>query len=343
MAMVADVHARAELVLQDSLQHQLARVEVARYDLVLSPLREQSSVTIPGADLERLGDDWEDRVSVEMIPLWDLEQSPLPLDRAESAEHVAWAVPTDLEPGPWWVIGRDGGWARFRPLLWTVSAIDASSDVEDEGAVEARKGEHSPLISAIREPTPARRALLMDQLIHELADDVTSPDWERLFSYLRLTREHPAQSLEILSALARCRETLALLLFKASAAEDDFDLAWSLADQMPFAWYLLPASCWMSAAQAHFGGLRDVLATIEGGETILAQSFTGFRDRTAGRLPCFSLLCDWLQEAIFPAIPLRDQTLSQARTHPEILAKVIAAQVTTLQGELQGRVDPDVR
>lgn len=339
MAMVSDVLARAELVLLDTLQHQLARIEVARYDLVLNPLREQSSVTIPEMDLERLGDDWEDRVSVEMIRLWDLERSPLTLNRLDSAECIAWAVPPDLEPGPWWVVGRDGGWARFRPLLWTVLSIDSPS----EGEASADEGGYSPLISAIREPKPLRREFLLEQVVHELAEDVTSPDWERLFSYLRLTREHPAHSLEILAALVGCRETLAIMLFKASLVGDDFDLAWSLADEMPFAWYLVPASCWEAAAKSHFGGLREVLSEIDGGDTILAQSFAGFRSHTAGRLPCFSILCDWLQEALFPGIPLQDQTLIRIRTHPEFMATVTSGQVTGLQGELQGRVDPDAR
>jgi hypothetical protein len=143
--------------------------------------------------------------------------------------------------------------------------------------------------------------------------------------------------------LVRCREALALLLFKASVVEDDFDLAWSLADEMPFAWYLLPASCWMAAATAHFGQLRKILSTINGGDAILRRSFEGFRECTAGRLSCFSILCDWLQEALFPGIPLKDQTLVQARTHPQTMAAVTSHQVSILQGELQGRIDPDAR
>lgn len=332
MAMAADPGVHAVVALKDATGLELARINVARYDLLFEPERSMGHVILPAEAVARLGVDWEDRVSVEMFPLWDLDQSRRLLSRDEGAEGVAWTVPADLEPGPWWIVGRDGGWARFRPLLWTVATPE-----------EERGGNRlSPLSLAVRESDPERRESMMDNVVMELAQEVESADWERLLGYLRLTREHPAHTLQVFSSLARCPQALALLLFKAGLVEDAFDRAWSLTDEMPFTWYLLPAFCWMQAARRHFAQLRKDLSPVRGGEQIVVQTFESFRQRSTDRLSCFSIICDLLQEDIFPEVPPSDRTLAHFRSDPDRMRQITRIQLNDMRQSLQARLDAEI-
>jgi hypothetical protein len=51
------------------------------------------------------------------------------LIRDEAAS--AWPIPEGLESGPWWVLGMDGDWARFRPLLWIVQGEKALAEASE--------------------------------------------------------------------------------------------------------------------------------------------------------------------------------------------------------------------
>ena len=46
-------------------------LEVARFDVAFQPDREHRRITLSNIVLDRLGDDWQNRVTVKMIPLWD--------------------------------------------------------------------------------------------------------------------------------------------------------------------------------------------------------------------------------------------------------------------------------
>jgi len=77
-----------------------------------------------------------------MLPLWAPATEPTDLIRDQTAS--AWQIPEGLAPGPWWVLGMDGDWARFRPLLWVVQGGKAVA-------------EESELMQAIHEPVRATR------------------------------------------------------------------------------------------------------------------------------------------------------------------------------------------
>ncbi len=116
LALTGDLDAVILLEIVDWEGHALAQLEVAQFDVALEPDREQNRVTLPPSSLTRLNDTWEENITVRMRPLWDPLAVAINLVRDDTA--LAWKVPQTLAPGPWWVLGYDGDWARLRPLLW---------------------------------------------------------------------------------------------------------------------------------------------------------------------------------------------------------------------------------
>lgn len=152
---------------------------------LLEPDRDRSLVRIPADSLARLSEGGAARVRVGMLRLWApgdelLALAPCPDDPA------AWTIPDELDPGPWWVIARDGDWARFRPLLWSVAAA--------EGAPTATL---TPLAEAIRQPIPVMRQAAINRNLKELACQPDSPDWPLLCQYIDLGKRFPPTSLEL--------------------------------------------------------------------------------------------------------------------------------------------------
>jgi len=335
MAMVADVDVRARFALLDNGGHELNRIQVARYDLSLEPDREQRQVVLTATDLLSLGPDWEDRITLEIIRLWDLDQPPVPLARVPESNPPAWSVPTDLEQGPWWIVGRDAGWTRFRPLLWTVRQVDVNENVDNSHG----EGTDSELVHCILESDRDVRRHRMDRLIGRLVHNVDDPDWERLLGYLRLTSEHPAHTLEVIKCLVQHPEALVLLLLRASVTDEDVALAWALEQEMPFAWWLIPAKQWWLAAQRHFAHLKKILAEVDGGDGIVENLFEDLQRRLADRAQWAEILCDWLGEDLFPGRAPKTMEWQILKANPQALRT--AGFIETMRAELFKRIDPE--
>jgi hypothetical protein len=151
-----------------------------------------------------------------------------------------------------------------------------------------------------------------------------------LLAFIRLSRDFPAASLDVLRWLAARPRTLAQLLLRAD--EQSFETAWSLSSQLPFLWILLPVADWRWATRRYFGGLKTSLAELDGGEGIVFGLFQRFREWTGARRPYWSPLGDWLQEQVFPERPLHNSALVLARQYPSILEKRIEAEEQLLMG-----------
>lgn len=314
------------LSIETGFGQRLARVRVSRFDAVIEPDREQGLLRIPSQTQARLGTGWSERVRLAMFPLWQPEAEHLPLLPSDD-DPTARSVPTGLEPGPWWVVGRDGDWARFRPLLWVVA-----------GGTEFSAAVASPLAEAIREPHPLRRETAIARVIAELGASPDDPDWLLLTSFIELAQVFPPTSLDALCALTAQPRTLACALLRAD--EQAFEAIWSLSARMPFLWMLIPVSDWRMAADRYFQWLRASLAEIESADDLVFGLFQAFRDRCIARRPYWNPLCDWLQEQVFPERPVPGNSeLRLARLDMGLLEQVIA----TEESELMGRHDPDER
>jgi hypothetical protein len=323
LASSRDLEAQVRLIIETTQGERLASLRVTRFDAMLEPDRTTGVVQIPAPVLARLGAGWEMRIRLEMIQLWAPAQPPV--DLSTHLETTAcWKIPTDLEPGPWWIIGRDGDWTRFRPRLWVVGTGDAPAEGSDDS-----------LAGAIQDPDPEQRRQKLDSVLTELGQHPDHPDWSLLFDYVRLAREFPPSSLDVLCELPAHPRTLALTLFKAD--DEAFERVWSLSRQMPFLWVLLAINDWREAAIACFGGLRATLAEVDADGEIVFSLFQSFRERASARRFYWRALCDWLQEQLFPERALPNGELNIARHCPAVLEHPIES----MELELQGRHDAE--
>lgn len=325
LSLTGELDAYARLDILDGQEQRLNRLEIARFDVALKPDADRTCVYFDAPWLLQEGGDWRERLHVQMLSLWDPGADAVPLQPAviEQDEYPKWSIPSDLEAGPWWVMGLDGDWARFRPLLWTVSGEADPCDC--------------PLAEAIRISDAQERRQKLDNLMDSLSKLPDHPAWMRLFAYLPLVRDYPASAIDPLAALIRHPQTLATALFKA--AEEQFEALWSLSDSLPFSWHLLPVDAWHAAARTHFDHLRVQLGSIDPDGEILFGEFNRFRRLAERRQAFFKSLCDWLHLALFPDVPLHGSELQMAQTHEGFLMGLIAAE----EQQLQGRHDAEER
>jgi hypothetical protein len=310
-----------------SMGESLARVFVARFDVLIEPNREARRVCVKEDSLTRLGPDWESRVRLEIVPLWALSEPPIPLLPCAD-QPAGWDLPALLQPGPWWIIGRDGGWARFRPLLWSVPAEEVTPD---------ESAPNPTLAVAIRQPQREQREQSLNALLAKLGESPSHPDWPQLFAYVRLAREFPPSSLDVLRLLIGHPRTLAMALIKAD--DDTFDRVWSFSEQMPFSWSLVPVRDWQAAAGTYFEHLRAALGTIDADGEMVFRMFQSFRERTTARREYWRPLCDWLQERLFPNLLLQGSELEFARRPGADF--FMGTQIQQAEQELLGRHDAD--
>lgn len=322
LAATDDPSAVVRLSVRSQGGRDLARLRVACYDMEIQPLRDSHSVRLPNEQVDKLGEGWSSRVSLAMLPLWSPEDTPVSLAMRGDDPHQ-WLTPTELEPGPWWIIGRDGDWLRFRPLLWTVGESNSVIEEEPSGG----KG----LANAIRDPDPDRRGEKIDALIEEMGAIPAHPDWDLLQAYVALAMDLPPSSLDVFRHLIHHPRTLAMAALRAD--DERFRRLMAFADQMPFAWGLLPVDAWREAAHGYFSHLRQSLAEIQAGEEICFSAFEQFRGRATAARPYFESLCDWLQEQIFEDKSVSSSTLQLFRAaQPDFIAHLVEQEVALLLG-----------
>ena len=318
-----DLEAQVRLLIKTGQGERLAHLRIARFDAVIEPDREAGVVRISADSLTRLGPGWEMRIRLETFPLWQPEAVPMAL-LASPDQPDCWQIPADLPPGPWWIVGRDGDWMRFRPLLWMVPAGETPVATD------------SALAAAVCESDPALRQQKLDALLIDLGQNPDHEDWPLLFGYVRLAREVPPSALDVLRRLVVHPRTLALALLQAD--DETFEPMWALSRQMPFWWTLLAVNDWRKAATAYFGGLQTTLAEVDTSGEIVLSLFQGFRERASARRLYWGVLCDWLQERLFPNRPLpKNSELTVAQRCPAFLEQ----QIELRERELMGRHDAE--
>jgi len=299
----------------------LAQLNIARFDCFLSPDFAADQVRLSTPTFEKIGQTGLQNIRVETFPLWNPKEQPIPLEpNAERSD--SWNLPGQLTPGPWWIIGRDGDWARFRPILWSIRG-------DNDFALDSK------LQKSIREPNTTLREESLAAVLQHLGENPDDVDWPLLFDLIRLSREFPTSSLDVLTRLVSYPEALALALLKSD--DDLFDCVWRLAEQSPFSWSLLSPQCWRNAAAMHFQGLQRALGEMDATGDIVFGVFQQFRERACSRRQYWAVLCDWLHGTIFKDRPLTNSPMLIARTLPSFFNE----QIDNAELELQSRHDAD--
>jgi hypothetical protein len=309
-----ETYVRLEVVNKQSI---LTRINISRFDVGLTPDRENNLVYINEIDQKILGK-CNDRIEVIILPLWD----PTKQETLKSRESGVWEVSQTLEAGPWWIIARDSGWARFRPLLWSMSE-------GTESLVDAT----SSLIKAIKLPILEDRVRAFNTILESMSISPSHEDWGLLFVFLKMTQEFPPSSFDVITSMITCPAIMAMALLKSDA--ESFDRVWLLAELLPFSWVFVSVNQWLSSAQIYFQYLRASLDGLEDAEDIVWERFVVFRERATFRRQYWGTLCDWLQLKIFPKKVLLNSMLQIARRNTAF----VEMQVVQFEQELQGRHD----
>lgn len=299
----------------------ITKLDVARFDVEFIPDKDYRRVILPAGQVNCLEEDWQNRVTVKMIPLWNPSEKARELLKMCDEDLTAWQVPDDLRPGPWWILGCDGDWARFRPLLWVIPG--EGETITDASTLNSSLAQ---AICSDNESRPQR----MIELVKTLAHDPAHSDWPQVFEYFKLAQSYPASALNLLPALARSPEAMALALILSS--EDQFESVWSLAYQLPFSWHLLPIRSWRAAIERYFDWLRIVLKDVDTEGSMLLGIFEKFRQRVVSRQAFFTPLCDWIQKSLFPQSIINGSELGLARTLPSFFEEKIKSSEQDLQG-----------
>jgi hypothetical protein len=92
-----------------------------------------------------------------------------------------------------------------------------------------------------------QRIRALDKVIEQLVNDPAHPDWELVDQYLTVFRDLPA-TLDLMDRFTHAPQAIALALLRAD--QSLFTATWSLFEQLPFSWHLMPIAAWVQATKA---------------------------------------------------------------------------------------------
>jgi len=258
-----------------------SRLRVSRFDAELTPDQLQNRVLLLDDIQANLEAGWEDRITISIRNLCSPEDPAIILERQQHTDEIAWVIPEGLSSGPWWILGTDGYWARFRPLLWTIK--DGDDVVADDA---------NCLADAVRIADHEQRRMSIARVVEALSSDTNHSDWRKLFGYVELVRDYPASTLDVLRVMSSNSDALCLALIKATS--EQFDAVWNLSSQLPFSWSLIPPHSWLRAATEHYGKLREAYEKVNLDVEGCFDQFKSFGERLQSKQSSFKGLFAWL-------------------------------------------------
>ncbi len=170
------------------------------------------------------------------------EQPPLTLQR----EAAGWALPRDVQGGPWLVVGTGKLLFRVRPSIWPGS----SSGMEEPPSGLARA---ATVVDQVARREAYRAAL------HSLSMAALTPEsmaeWTFLNALLALSETYaPPIFFDGLVLAAECPLLMVHWLLRAEPTQLSRLAAFE--DELPFAWCLVPLACWHEAVLAQVDYFR---------------------------------------------------------------------------------------
>lgn len=240
----------ADTTLRDGLQP--ASVLVSRFDLGFELYDDRSMLVGLSARGRRLSPEDLNLLTVEILPLLEPDQAPIPLERSDPE---TWRIPQEnLEPGPHLIVGRQGDWHRVRPMPWYL-ARSGHAEGTDPSAVATVAQAYLKASRLTRSSDEA-----FGPVVGQLARDAGHPDWPLVFGYLRQT-SLPVATFPLLRALVR--NPFACAMAAAHASAEDFELLWERMELFPFSWWQIPLRSWVDAYVSYGAHWEEVLESVE--------------------------------------------------------------------------------
>jgi hypothetical protein len=275
------------------------QVHIKRFDLELVGIeRDPPVVGLDDQSAAQVGLDELNQLELEAISLLEPDREPVLM---EKCGVTSWRIPEEsMEPGPYLILGRQGGWYRVRPMRWFV--IDAAQGLGP--AVQRSETLAEAYAGGFQIGDDDER---LASVAWHMARNPAHPDWSVAFEYLQLTNL-PVQSFPLLRLIARSERATAMAATVAGVA--DFALVWERLEKLSVAWWQIPLTKWEDTIESFFVHRRDQFAAVPDPEIAtdlltkdLDARISRLVDRMPGLQPALAflrsrLLCEPLPPAV---------------------------------------------
>lgn len=272
LSMTDDVDGCLEVELQSNEVRGLVRrtLRLGHYDLEFE--RGEDEVRLTVSSFSRI-----DAASIEALRVEAFRPSAphLPAIELSRVRNGVWTVPEHImEPGPWLVVGWDGGWCRMRPCLWIVGRTPGNelhaADAEAVEPVSASSREAKPLSAewASAHPTRSERIAAFRPLLVEMGEQPAHLDWDVVDGTIRWARDLPAMTFDLIDALIHEPKAATMAALRCPD-DDDFAVLWDRLETLPFSWRALPIDAWEQAVGRYVEPLIAELAEVAKAVTTL--------------------------------------------------------------------------
>ena len=290
-----DAYVRLEIASPMASHAMHRRLRVSRFDLNLVRDPKEGEVRLRAEDLGRL--DWKglENLHVKAAPLWRPNDQPVELEPVSGPLAPGrWRFETERRAaGPWMILGRDGDWNRMRPLLWNVPGKDDSLLLE-----RFQPHASGALATAVCIADQVTRTQALDALLAALAEDCCHEDWREIYCYLERFRDLPASTLDVIERMIATPRAAAAALLNAPDP-GMFASAWSLLEELPFLWSMVPVKTWVGAGNCFLASLRRHLEGYSGdAEAHVRASMTCFLKEAPLRQSGFETLAELMRVGV---------------------------------------------
>jgi hypothetical protein len=308
-----------------------ARLRVRHFErhLIRSHGEEDGQATIRVGDAtERDGGSARNELRLTATPIWAPAAEPVALQT--TGEVDVWRFPHEgAAAGPWLVTAWEGAHLVARPTCFV-----ARSEATDEVlAVQPSEPHHVALADAVRlHGKPLTAALT--KVLGRIGSDPEDSDWLLLDQYLDTLDTLPANTYEVIKALVKDSDAVALAAMKSLPKMKSlsnlrlFPIVWEKLERLPFLWALVPFRSWASAARhlllarkRVWEKLPDELRTTYDPTATVRSLVSRLRDHADPRSPFLECTADALSILLFSerrtdgllGSALRDPSLRELR------------------------------
>lgn len=259
------------------------KLELFRFDIQLHFRNEERSIFLQTADSSPFVNPEPEAVSLYAASLSDKEQPVITLRSSLKSNGFihCWDFPEEAprEGNPWLIFGDVNGLPRIRPQLWKTNP-----GMKQEGisslSVELKKNNLPSSFLELKEKLEPKQRKIVDpetveslkkatwisneqlrkraikNVLKKLGKCWEHEEWEQLDYYLSTFETLPFSTIDVLRNLYKVPKTLTLFLLKQESNEKKFRQIWSMANELPFMWELIPVDSWLSAFQVLADHLR---------------------------------------------------------------------------------------